>query len=248
MESLQIFNYQQNQIRTVVKDGEPWFVANDVCFILGIGNANMAAARLDDDEVSQAEVIDSMGRIQNTNIVNEMGLYNLILRSDKREAKQFKRWVTHDVLPSIRKHGMYAKEELLNNPDLLIEVATKLKEERKARIEAENKAQELLPAANFGNAVKQTKGLVLVRDYVKVLANDGIRISQSDLFAWFKNHGYLYQNVHGDYIPYSEYIKQDLFRVGESPIETSRGSFIAYTTRLTGKGQDYFYRKLKEAV
>lgn len=127
------FNYNSKQVRTISKDGEPWFVAKDICDILDIGNPTMAAARLDDDEVSQTEVIDNIGRSQNTNIINEMGLYNLILRSDKPEAKQFKRWITHDVIPSIRKHGLYAKDELLDNPDLMIEVLQELKREREEK-------------------------------------------------------------------------------------------------------------------
>lgn len=102
------FTYNSQQVRTIIKDGEPWFVAKDVCDILEIGNANMAAARLDDDEVSQTEVIDSVGRLQNTNIINESGLYNLILRSDKPQAKPFRKWVTSEVLPSIRKTGSYS--------------------------------------------------------------------------------------------------------------------------------------------
>jgi prophage antirepressor-like protein len=133
MTNLIPFSYSSKQVRTFLKDGEPWFVAKDVCDVLEIGNANMAAARLDDDEVSQTDIIDSIGRMQSTNIINEMGLYNLILRSDKPQAKPFRKWVTGEVLPSIRKHGMYAKDELLNNPDLLIEIVTELKKEREEK-------------------------------------------------------------------------------------------------------------------
>jgi anti-repressor protein len=135
------FNYQEKQVRTIIKDGDPWFVAKDVCDILGISNANMAAARLDDDEVSQTEVTDSLGRDQNTNIISEAGLYTLILRSDKDQAKPFRKWVASEVLPSIRKHGLYATEELLNNPDLAIKAFTALKEEREKNklLQAENK-------------------------------------------------------------------------------------------------------------
>ena len=127
---LQIFDYEGNQVRTVQRDGEPWWVLKDVCVVLGLSNARMIADRLDKDDVSLAYITDSLGRQQQTNIVSEAGLYSVILRSDKPEARRFKRWVTHDVLPTIRRHGMYARDELLDNPDLMIEVLQALKFER----------------------------------------------------------------------------------------------------------------------
>lgn len=108
MNDLQIFVYKEMPVRTVEKDGETWFVLKDVCAVLTLGNASEVARRLDLDEVSQAEVIDSTGRTQKNNIINEPGLYNVILRSDKPEARDFKRWITHEVLPAIRKTGGYA--------------------------------------------------------------------------------------------------------------------------------------------
>jgi prophage antirepressor-like protein len=136
----QIFSYQQNQVRTVVKDGEPYFVLKDVCEILAIQNHKDVSSRLDEDEKG-VDLIDTLGGTQQMTVINESGLYNVILRSDKQEAKQFRKWITSDVLPSIRKHGMYAKDELLDNPDLLIEVATRLKEEREKNklLDTENK-------------------------------------------------------------------------------------------------------------
>lgn len=107
MDKLQVFNYEGKEIRTVEKDGEFWWVLKDVCAVLGLTEPHRVAARLDEDERTQSTVIDSMGREQKTTVINEAGLYNVILRSDKPEAKDFKRWVTHEVLPSIRKHGAY---------------------------------------------------------------------------------------------------------------------------------------------
>jgi len=127
---LQSFNYEGNQVRTVQHGGDPWWVLKDVCAVLGLSNARMIADRLDGDDVCLAYITDSLGRQQQTNIVNESGLYSVILRSDKPEARRFKRWVTHDVLPTIRRHGMYARDELLDNPDLLIEALQALKSER----------------------------------------------------------------------------------------------------------------------
>ena len=133
MNNIVPFNYHEKQVRTILKDGEPWFVAKDACDILDISNANMAVARLDDDEVSQTEVIDSMGRTQNTNIINEMGLYNLILRSDKPEAKEFKRWITHEVIPSIRKTGNYSTSPKLT-VDQALEIAAIIRTTDRSRL------------------------------------------------------------------------------------------------------------------
>lgn len=258
MSNLIPFNYNSKEVRTVIKDGEPWFVAADICSILDIDTSVSVNGRnrisdegivrdggLDDDEKG-TDNVSTPGGSQEMLVVSEPGLYSLIMKSRKTEAKQFKRWINHEVLPSIRKHGMYAKDELLDNPDLLIEVATKLKEERLLRLAAESKVQELTPAAEFGNAIKNNDGLILVRDYVKVLANAGIKIKQSELFKWLEPK-YIYRNWHDDIIARKEYVEQGLFKVLETPVTTkTHGSFITFTTKITGKGQEYFLNKLKE--
>lgn len=239
MNELTIFNFENQQVRTIIKDSEPWFVAKDVCDILGIGNANMAASRLDEDEVSQTEVIDNLGRFQMTNIINEMGLYNLILRSDKLEAKAFKRWVTHEVLPSIRKTGVYVAPQV--DSKMLYQIAQALEEK-------ERQIALLTPAAEFGNAVSNNQGGILIRDYAKVLENDGIRIGQDKLFSWLHLNGYIYRikGYKPQWMAYKQYIEQGLFRVKETPVSsTIHGDWISYTLRVTGKGQRYFYEKLK---
>ncbi|MCY8083248.1 ORF6C domain-containing protein [Bacillus inaquosorum] len=106
----QVFNYQDQQVRTVVKDGQPWFVAKDVCNVLNHSNHKVAVSRLDEDEVSKVYLTDSLGRNQKTTVANEAGLYSLILTSNKPEAKQFKRWITHEVIPTIRKTGAYNQQ------------------------------------------------------------------------------------------------------------------------------------------
>lgn len=126
---LQTFAFQGVDVRTVLRDGIVWWVLRDVCDALNLTNPSVVAERLDDDERAKFD----LGRQGETNIVNESGLYNVILRSDKPEAKTFKRWVTSEVLPSIRKNGVYALDELLDNPDLFIDVIRKLKEEREQR-------------------------------------------------------------------------------------------------------------------
>ena len=138
MNDIQIFNYNSSEVRTIQTDGEPWFVLRDVCNVLGISNHKMTAQRLDLDEVSLTYLTDSIGRQQETTIINESGLYNVILRSDKPEAKPFRKWVTSEVLPTIRRHGMYATpdtvEKMLADPDTTIKLLETIKQERAARL------------------------------------------------------------------------------------------------------------------
>lgn len=143
-------NEEFGQVRTITKENEIWFVGKDVAECLGYTRATKAIRdRVDKEDIGEVPIQDSIGRMQNTPIINESGLYSLVLGSKLSQAKKFKRWVTSDVLPSIRKHGMYAKDELLDNPDLLIEVATELKKEREARKIAENKVQTFLDTENY---------------------------------------------------------------------------------------------------
>ncbi|MEV3103197.1 Bro-N domain-containing protein, partial [Paenibacillus larvae] len=137
MNQLQVFNFTGKDVRMIMKGGQPWFVLKDVCSILELSNPRMVKERLSDDVSSTYSIPDSLGRLQPTTIINEDGLYDVILESRKSEAREFRKWVTRDVLPSIRKTGMYAADELLDNPELLIHVVTKLKEEREARQQLE---------------------------------------------------------------------------------------------------------------
>ena len=150
MNQLQVFNYQSSEIKTYLLNGEPWWLAKDVCDVLGLTNPSEAIRALDDDEKNTLRISEGGPE---RNIISESGLYSLIIRSNKPEAKAFKRWVTHDVIPSIRKHGLYAKEELLDNPDLLLEVVTKLKAEREMRLEAESQRNVLVEVVEYKNEV-----------------------------------------------------------------------------------------------
>jgi len=239
MDALQIFNYQEKEVRTITRDGEPWFIANDVCYILDFANPSESIKRLDEDEVSSNEVIDSMGRVQITNIVNEAGLYSLILGSRKPEAKTFKRWITHEVIPQIRKTGAYVPAQI--DSKFLFQIAAQLEEKEK-------QIQLLIPAAEFGNAVGNSAGAILIRDFAKVLANDGIKIGQDRLFSWLNVNRYIYRQG-GQWMAYKDYVDMGLFKVTEKPISSpTSGDFIGYTIRITGKGQKYFYEKLKKGV
>ena len=170
---LEVFDYQGQQVRTDYKDEAVWFVAADVCRVLDIINPTMAVGRLDDDEKGLSS-IETLGGNQQMVVVNEAGLYSLILTSRKPQAKEFKRWVTHDVLPSIRKHGLYAVDEVLENPDLLISALMNLKKEReeKKRLELENavKAQqiaEMQPKVSYYDIVLACPDLVTITQIAK---------------------------------------------------------------------------------
>lgn len=139
METVQ-FLFRGSRVRVVIKDNQPWWVNNDVCRLLDIANPRAAISRLDGDEKGDVDIVDTMGRAQRTNVVNECGLYALILSSRKPRAREFKRWLTHDVIPSIRKNGAYITaptlEQVLDDPDTMIQLLQKLKEERRIRKEA----------------------------------------------------------------------------------------------------------------
>lgn len=174
---LQTFNFENQQVRTIEFKNEPWFVANDVTTILGLSNTTVALQRLDEDERAKY----NLGRQGMTNIVNEYGLYNLVLASRKPEAKQFKRWITHEVLPSIRKHGGYLTEqkleEALLNPDTLINLATQLKQEREGRLIAEQRVNELTPKATYYDLVLQNNTLLSITKIAKDYGWSGTKMN-----------------------------------------------------------------------
>lgn len=181
---LEIFDYRGQNIRTDSKDDAVWFVAADVCRVLDLGNTAMAVERLDADEKGISS-IDTPGGNQQMAVVNEAGLYALILTSRKPQAKEFKRWVTHEVLPSIRKRGLYAVDEVLENPDLLISTLVELKKERaeKKRLELENavKAQqiaELQPKASYYDVVLACPDLVTITQIAKDFGMSAKKLNQ----------------------------------------------------------------------
>ncbi|MBD0381247.1 phage antirepressor KilAC domain-containing protein [Paenibacillus sedimenti] len=242
----QIFNFNGAQLRMIEKDGQPWFVAKDVCDILEISNPTVAIQRLDADEVTKFNLGGLHGE---TNIVNEYGLYSLVLGSRKPEAKAFKRWVTHEVLPSIRKHGMYAREELLDNPDLLIQVATKLKEERAAKALLEQKIEADRPKVIFADAVTASKSSILIGELAKILKQNGVDTGQNRLFTWLRDNSYLISRKGTDFNMPTQYsMELGLFEIKETSVSHSDGHItISKTPKVTGKGQLYFINKLKQA-
>lgn len=240
MNELKAFkNPKFGTIRTTTINGEPWFVAVDVCKALEIQNHKDAIGRLDEDEKTGVDLTDPHGRVQNTNCVNEPGLYALVLGSRKPEAKAFKRWITHEVIPTIRKHGAYMTpekvEEILLNPDTIIKLATDLKEERErtAILNAKIKADK--PYTEFGAAIAANSDAILVRDFAKLLHNDGIKMGEKRLYKWLRENGFLMQTAPTK--PYQKYVDMGWFRVDERSISTVQGQMIVSTTKITGKGQ-----------
>lgn len=253
MNELQVFNYNGNEVRTIQKDGEPWWVLKDVCEVLDISQAVRVAERLDEDEVSQTHITDSLGRQQSTYIINESGLYNVILRSDKPEAKPFRKWVTSEVLPSIRKHGAYMTpqkiEEALLNPDTIIKLATNLKAEREKRMELERQAEKDKPLVTFANSVSVAKASILVGELAKLLKQNGVDMGQNRLFTWMRENGYLISRKGTDYnMPTQRSMEMELFEIKLTTISHGDGhTSLNKTPKVTGKGQIYFINLFLEA-
>jgi len=228
------------------KNNEPWFVAKDVAKILGYTNPQKAIRDHVDDEDKRGERIVTPSGIQEAIVINESGLYSLILKSKLPQAKKFKRWVTSEVLPAIRKHGGYLTpekvEEVLLNPDTIIQLATKLKKEQQRRKQLENEVIELKPKAFFADVVSNAEDAILVRDFAKLISKGNFSIGEKRLFKWLRENGYLMQNNK----PYQRYIDMGIFKVIERSRTDDKGTRIFHTTKITGKGQIYLQRKIYE--
>jgi anti-repressor protein len=245
MNELQIFNNSEfGEVRVLEVNNEPWFVATDICKSLELSNPTVAVNRLDEDERSKL----NLGRQGEANVVNEYGLYNLILSSRKKSAKEFKRWITHEVIPTIRKHGMYATEELLANPDLLISVAQELKTEREKRklLEAERETNK--PKVLFADSVQSSKKSILVGELAKLIKQNGVDIGQNRLFAWLRKEGYLISRKGESFnLPTQRSMELGVLEIKESTHINPDGSVrLTKTPKVTGKGQIYFINKFRK--
>lgn len=253
MNELQIFkNSEFGEIRTVTKNNEPWFVAIDVCNALDLKNPTVSVGRLDEDEVTKFNLGGLSGE---SNIVSEYGLYNLILASRKKEAKKFKRWITHEVIPSIRKHGAYMSSEViektLSDPDYLIRLATNLKEEKAKRALAEAQIERDKPKVLFADTVSSSNKSCLVGELAKLISQEAIRrgeinkkIGQNNLFAWMRSSGYLCKSGERKNQPLQQYVEQGLFELKKGTYVDGNGvNVLTTTTKVTGKGIIYFINK-----
>lgn len=241
MEDLQIFqNSEFGEIRTLTVDEEPMFCLADVCKALELSNSRVVSARLDDDERRKLE----LPRQGETWFITESGLYAVILRSDKPNAKKFRKWVTSEVLPSIRKNGGYIDgQEHLSDEELMA----------KALVVANNKIaerdriiQRMKPKEVFADAVATSKTSILVGDLAKLICQNGYQIGQKRLFEWLRSNGYLIKSGSSRNMPQQRYVEQGLFEVKESNFQNPDGSVrITRTTKVSGKGQIYFINKFK---
>ena len=238
---IQAFNFEGNATRVVLRNGEPWWIASDICAILGHSNPTVALERLDDDERSKL----NLGRAGATNIVNEPGLYGLILGSRKPEARAFKRWIKHEVLPAINRHGVYMTpqriEEVLTDPDTIIKIAQALKDEHAKRLELEAQAEQDRPKVLFADSVECSKDGIYVNELAKFLRQNGIDIGEKRLFAWLRENGWLMRYGNKGNIPTQKAMNASLFTVRETEKTTPDGTVRLFRTPLvTGRGQRYF--------
>lgn len=242
MNELKIFkNSEFGEIRTVEIDGEPWFVSKDMADILGYTNTAKAIRDHVDDEDKLTERIVLSGQNREVIFINESGLYSLILSSKLPTAKAFKRWVTSEVLPSIRKHGLYAKEELLDNPDIAIAAFKALKEEREARKALEVENAQMQPLALFAKSVSASDTSILIGDLAKLLKQNGYDTGQKRLFEELRQRSFLMKAGSSKNLPTQKSMELGLFEVKESTINNPDGSVrVTKTTKVTGKGQVYF--------
>lgn len=246
MNDVKIFeNPEFGRVRTTVIDGEPWFVAADVCHALDIGNPSDALNRLDDDERTLVS-IEGASNGKPVNGVNEPGLYSLVLGSRKPEAKAFKRWITHEVIPAIRKTGGYRvpqspAEQMAQG----LLAAQKLLAERDATIAKQNEQIAVLtPKGIFADAVTASKTSILVGGLAKLIKQQGIDIGQKRLFAWMRENGFLIKSGTEKNMPTQRAMDMKLFEVKEGSFVDGNGvNRITRTTKVTGKGQVYFVNK-----
>lgn len=253
MNELKIFeNPAFGKVRVVEQGGEPWFVGKDVAEILGYSDLNKAVAMHvdDDDKKLNDKTSPSFGQ-RGTTLINESGLYSLVLSSKLPDAKKFKHWVTAEVLPAIRKTGGYiAGSEKMSDAELMAKavlVAQATIKERDARIkELESDTQRMKPKEIFADAVSASNQTILIGDLAKLIKQNGHDIGQKRMFEWLRNNGYLIKRQGADYnSPTQRAMELGLFRIKETAVTHSDGHVtVSKTVKVTGKGQAYFVNKL----
>ena len=237
-------NEKFGKVRVIIESEKPYFNLNDVCEILGLKNPRDVKTRLNQKGVVISDTPTKSG-IQQMNYIDESNFYKCIFRSNKPEAEAITEWVTGEVLPTIRKTGMYVTDELLNNPDLAIKAFTRLKEEQEKRMRLEKEIEEQAPAVAFANSLTVSKDCILVRELSKILKQNGIDVGETRLFEWLRQNGYLISKVGSDWnLPTQKSMNLGLFVIKEGTrMSTTEGSKITKTPKVTGKGQKYFLNK-----
>lgn len=245
MNEVQLFNFENHEVRSLLLNNEPWFVGKDVADVLGYSNSRKAMADHVDDE--DKEVLTSrnvtLENIPNRGItvVNESGLYSLILSSKLPSAKKFKRWVTSEVLPALRKTGQYQVKEL-SGSELM---ARALIEAQNVLAAKDKVIEEMKPKVVFADAVATSHTSILVGELAKILKQNGIDMGQKRLFAWLREKGYLIKRQGTDYnMPTQKAMELGLFEIKEGSYVNGSGvNITTKTPKITGKGQQYFINK-----
>lgn len=249
MNEIKIFdNPEFGKVRTMEINGEPYFVGKDVAEILGYNNTKDAiATHVDADDravIQRSENTTLEIPNRGLTVINESGLYSLILSSKLPKAKEFKHWVTSEVLPSIRKHGAYAVDELLNDPEFAIKTFTALKEERERSKRLSEQIEADKPKVIFADSVSAAKSSILIGDLAKLLKQNGVNIGQNRLFEWLRQNGYLIKDGTSKNMPTQRAADMKLFEVKVRTVNNPDGSIReTKTTVVTGKGQVYFVNK-----
>ncbi|SCJ38632.1 Uncharacterized phage-encoded protein [Anaerotruncus sp. 2789STDY5834896] len=247
MADLQIFkNPEFGAIRTIERNGEPWFVGKDVAVALGYKDTvNALKSHVDAEDKGGWQITTPSGK-QKMAIINESGLYSLVLSSKLPDAKRFKRWVTSEVIPSIRKNGGYLTpeklEEVLLKPDTIIQLAQNLKIEQEKRKALESRIEQDKPKVLFSDAVSASKTSILVGELAKILKQNGVDTGEKRLFSWLRENGYLIRRKGTDHnMPTQRSVEQGLFTIKETAVTHSDGHVsVNKTPKVTGKGQAYF--------
>ncbi|MDY2957068.1 MAG: phage antirepressor KilAC domain-containing protein [Lachnospiraceae bacterium] len=246
MQELEIFkNEEFGGIRTVVIENEPWFVGKDIAFVLGYSNSRKAIIDHVDDEDKGVTKCDTLGGSQDLTVINESGLYSLILSSKLPTAKKFKRWVTSEVLPTIRKHGAYMTDEkafdVLHNANGLADLLQQAAEQLKQK---DVQIERMKPKALFADAVASSKNSILIGELSKIIKANGYDIGQRRLFSWMRDNGYLMKSGEAYNQPTQKSMDLGLMEIKKSTINNPDGSIrTTTTTKITGKGQVYFVNK-----
>ena len=243
MNEVQLFNFENHEVRSLLINSEPWFVGRDVAEVLGYKKPENAIANHVDDDDKTTTLIQGIGSNykSKTMIINESGLYCLVLSSKLPSAKKFKRWVTSEVLPALRKTGQYQVKELSGQ-----ELMAKALIEAQSVLAAKDKQiEEMKPKVVFADAVATSHTSILVGELAKILKQNGIDMGQKRLFAWLREKGYLIKRQGTDYnMPTQKAMELGLFEIKEGSYVNGSGvNITTKTPKITGKGQQYFINK-----
>lgn len=251
MNEIQNFNFEGNKVRTVLINDEPYFVGKDIADVLGYSNTRDALYKhVDEEDKDSVAIHDGKKGNPNQVVINESGMYSLVLSSKLPSARKFKRWVTSEVLPTIKRYGAYLTDkrayDITHNKDaladLLVQAGNQLKEKDLV-------IEEMKPKALFADSVAASHSTILIGELAKVLRGNGVDIGANRLFQWLRQHGYLINRKGTDWnMPTQRAMDLGLFKIKESSISHADGSIsVSKTTKVTGKGQQYFVNKfLKE--